>query len=305
MASRRDFFFRQLVMEDELDGAFSGLEDADRQLAIDQDMVGIAIAMVVAQQASPDFSVQVSGPGVAYDQAGQRVAIPTTQNVDCWVDGDSLPTAITTAGNSKKLAIFAEFDRTLSDPRVDGNSDTVNFVRDEGFKLNVVQGSEAVSPTLVPLRSDQILLADITIAYGATTIVTGNISTTRRQNVLRTSGTPYAIVAGSAQEGVLAVLSALNSLAVDLADTTSSSDGAKSIGTQTSGNLSGATVRAQLDELDAEKVAKAGDTMTGNLTLATTKEVLYSGGRSKVIRVSFSAAIPGMTNAGITQWWLD
>lgn len=305
MASRRDFYFRQLVMEDELDGAFAGLEDADRQVSIDQGMVGIAIAMAVAQEASPNLHVQVSGPGVCYDQAGQRIAIPTTQHVDCSVDEDGLTTTVTTPGRSKKLAVFAEFDRILSDPRVDGNGDTINFDRDEGFKLNVVQSAEAISPTLVPLRSDQILLADITIAFGATTIVTGDISTTRRQDTVRQSGTYYGVIAGTAREAAISVLTGLNLLATDLADTTASSDGAAMIGTQTSGNLSGATVRAQLTELDNEKVAKAGDTMTGDLTLATTKEVLYSGGRTKVIRVAFAAAIPGMTSAGATQWWLD
>jgi hypothetical protein len=304
MASRRDYYFRQLVSEAELDAGFAGLEDADRQSIIDVGNVGIVSGLTVTQEGSPSLFVQVAA-GVAYDQAGERMNVPTLQNLTCALDENGLTTAVTTPGNSKSLAIFLEFDRALTDPRIDGNGDTVYFVRAESFKLNVVQSAEAVSPTLVPLRSDQILLADVTHAYGATTIVTGNIDTSRRQDVLRTSGSPFAIIAGNAAGGVDATLSALNAYVAEVAATTSSNDGAKHVGAQTSGGLSSGTVRSQLDALDTAKVAKAGDTMTGNLVLSSTFEVNYSAPRSRVVQIPLAAFHPCQTSAGVGEWYLD
>jgi hypothetical protein len=308
MADRRDYYFRQLVTEAELDAGFAGLETADENLAIDFAQVGVISGLTVAQEASPSMHVQVSGPGVAYDQAGERMSIATTQHVDCSVDEDGLTTTVVTPGNSKKLAVFLEFDRTLTDPRIDGNGETVYFVRSESFKLNVVQGAENVSPSLVPLRSDQILLADITIAYGATTIVTGNLSVTRRQDVVRTSGSPYAVIAGTGVGAAEAVLSALNDSWVKLGATTSSDDGAKRIGAQNNGlSLSTGTVRSQLDALDTGKLGLAGGTMTGNIVLATSGsvEVNYQAARSKVINIPMAAFKPCSTSGGLGEWYID
>lgn len=268
MANRRDFYFRQKVTEAELDAAFAELENADRALASDFGHVGVCVGMAVSQQASPNLTVQVSGPGVVYDQIGQRIAIPSTQNVNCAVDEDGINTAVVTPGNSRILSLFAEFDRTLTDPRVDGNSATVFFVRAESFQFNVDAGTESGSPVAPSLRSDQILIADITIAYGATTIVNGNISTTRREWMFKTtSGTVVAV--GTAEEAIQVLATAIGTAGGSLTSHIASgtAHAAASITFSPTGLIAATNVQAALAELDSEKLAKAGGNMTGNIDM--------------------------------------
>lgn len=274
MANRRDFFFRQKVTEAELDVAFAELEQADRYLATDLGLVGVAIGMVVAQQASPNMTVQVSGPGVVYDQTGQRIAIPSTQNVNCAVDEDALSTAVVTPGNSRILSIFAEFDRVLSDPRVDGNAATVYFVRSESYVFNVAKGVEGVGPTAPALRGDQILLADITIAFGATTIVTGDISTTRREWMFKLTGT--VVTVGSPEEALQALATAIATdtagLAAHIADAvdahlaTAIGYAGGAVWADSTTNPA-TTVEAQLDKIITDLTSTSGNRGAGKLTM--------------------------------------
>lgn len=206
MAERRDYYFRQLVTEAELDAGFSGLEVADRNLMIDLGHIGIVGGLGVSAQVSPNLTVQVAS-GVAYDQLGQRCSIPSTQNLDCSVDEDSVSTTVSTPGNSRILGVFIGFQRSLTDLRIDGNSDPVYFVRGESFELRVIQGGEAVNPTAPPLQGDAILLADITRSHGVTTIGSGDISTTRRQTAFKTTG--IAVSAGQPEEALQALIAAL------------------------------------------------------------------------------------------------
>jgi hypothetical protein len=273
MADRRDYYFRQKVTEAELDSGFDDLEQADRDLATDLGLVGVAYGLAVAEQGVPNLTVQVSGPGAAYDQTGQRAAIPSTQSLNCAVDEGGLNTAVVTPGNSRVLSVFIEFDRTLSDPRVDGNSNTVYFVRAESFVLNVVAGVEGVSPTAPALRSDQILLADITIAFGATTIVNANISTTRRQWMFKTTS-GAAVACGTAEEAIqalaIAITAASGTAAADLAaHVASGGHAAANISYAGGGAWADAstnpatTVEAQLDKIVADLAASTGTLKIG------------------------------------------
>lgn len=184
MANRRDFYYRQKVTEAELDAAFDELEAADRAILSDLSLYGVAIGMEVSEALVPNMTVVVAGPGAAYDQAGQRIEFSADQTVNCAVDEDSISTAVVTPGNEKIVSIFLEFTRQLSDPRVDGNGDTVYHVRDEYFRINVVQGAEGASPTAPALRSDQILLADVALYEGMTEILDADISTARREDLV-------------------------------------------------------------------------------------------------------------------------
>jgi hypothetical protein len=267
MANRRDFFFRQKVTEAELDAAFAELENADRALASDFGHVGVTAGMAVTQQVSPNLTVQVSGPGVVYDQTGQRIAIPSTQTVNCAVDEDGLNTAVVGGTNSRILSIFAEFNRVLSDPRVDGNAATVYFVRAESFTFNVAAGTESASPVAPALRGDQILLADITLAYGASSIVNGNISTTRRQWAYKTTGTVIGV--GTAEEAIQALATALagtgGSLSAHVAASPAHAGSAVSF--SPTGNVAATNVQTAIAELDTEKLARAGGVMLGNIDM--------------------------------------
>lgn len=269
MANRRDFYFRQKVTEAELDSAFAEMESADRAITSDLGLIGVAVGLAVSQQVSPNLTVLVSGPGVVYDQVGQRVAIPSSQTVNCAVDEDALNTAVVTPGNSRILSLFIEFDRTLSDPRVDGNSATVYFVRAESFQFNVAAGAEGVSPTAPVLRADQILLADITLDHGQTQILNADISTTRREWMFKTtSGTAVAV--GTVEEAIQVLATAIgtdvSALAAHLADAVDAHD-ASAISFSPTGLVAATDVQSAIAEVDAEKLALAGGTMTGDLNM--------------------------------------
>lgn len=182
--NRFDFFFRQKVTEGELDAAFDAAENALFNFALDVGIVGITDGAAVSQNAgTPNLTVDVGGPGSIYDQLGQRINWTGTQDVDCSVDENSNPTAVVTPGNEKWLSIFAKFQRSLSDARLDGTGASVFFNRAESFVINVVQGAESVpSATKPSLRSDEILLADVKLIYGQTQILNADIDTSRRQD---------------------------------------------------------------------------------------------------------------------------
>jgi hypothetical protein len=275
MANRRDFYFRQKVTEAELDAAFNEMEVADRALASDLGLVGVAYGLTVSELGVPNLTVTVSGPGAAYDQTGQRIAIPSTQTVNCAVDEGGLNTAVVAPGNSRILSIFAEFDRTLTDPRVDGNSATVYFNRAESFQLNVVAGAEAAVPTAPALRADQILLADITLAFGAASITNANISTTRRQWMFKTT-TGTAVAVGTAEEAIQVLADAISAassgasaaLAAHLADTDDAHDASAISYAGGSAWLDGdtnpaTTVEAQLDKIINDLVDVGGAARIG------------------------------------------
>ena len=130
--NRLDFFFRQLLTEAELDEGFDKVEAADQKIMTDQLLSGIFIGGEVAEHfPTPDLTVDIAGPMNAYDQLGRRLFFSPLQVLDMSVDELSVSTAVATPGNEKILTIFVQFDRNLSDPRLDGNNNTVFFQRAE------------------------------------------------------------------------------------------------------------------------------------------------------------------------------
>jgi len=118
MADRSDFYFRQKVTEAELDLAFALLEKADRNLAADIGVYGIISgAEPTPHSPVPDLTVDLTAPGRAYDNLGQRIFFGTGQVVDCSVDHTGIPTEVPVAGQERWLGLFLRFDRLLSDPR--------------------------------------------------------------------------------------------------------------------------------------------------------------------------------------------
>ena len=209
MANRRDFFYLELVTEDELNAGFDGLEQADFNEVVDLGFVGIASGAGVTQHSpTPDLTVDVA-IGTAYDQQGRRMRVPSLQVVSLAADSNSVSTAVVSPGQSKIVSLFLRFKRNESDPRTDGNGDPVNFVQDEGFEFVVVQGAEALSPTPPSPLTNGILLVDVTRTFGQTQIVNGNISATRRAWTFRTSSGSLSIAVGTAAEAVTALLTEL------------------------------------------------------------------------------------------------
>jgi len=301
MAHRRDYFFRQRVTEAELDDGFSDLEKADQNLAADLGFVGI-IANAVASQHAPvaDLSVDVSGPGAVLDQLGQRIFFSALQNVNVAQDDGGVSTSVSAAGQEKIVSVFLKFDRALSDPRVDGNSLTVFFRRDESFKFLVVQGAQAPAATALPppLRSDAILLADVTRTFNQTQILNANISTARRQDAFVSSGSPRSIRRGKTLEAVSDLLTFLNAHVSGTADR----HPAGAVDYAGGGNWADGTtnpagsVEVQLDKVVADLSATSGAPKVGAAATSGSPNSLGAG----TVRSQLDALL-GFVNAHINN----
>lgn len=220
---RFDFFFRQKVTEGELDAAFDEAELADQNQMLDLGLVGVLSGAVVTEKSgTPNLTVDVSGSASAHNKNGERISFGPTQNVDVSVDYLSVSTDVGTPGSEKIVSVFAKFDRTLTDPRIDGNSLTVYFNRAESFDFHVTQGSETASPPATPpsLDSEHILLADIQKTFGQTQVLNANITgptgtytaiTERREDAFVITAGSSVLRSGTPEESDQAIATALSS----------------------------------------------------------------------------------------------
>jgi hypothetical protein len=259
VSNRLDYYFRQKVTEFELDTGFQYAEDADRLQNVDAGMVGVMYGLVTAAQSIPDLTVKVSGPGAAYDKSGERIATASDQNVDCSKDYLNVSTAVSTPGNEKYLSIFARFTRALSDPRTDGNQITVYFQRSESFTLRIVQGSEAaiglgVKPSV---DANDILLADIHLVNAQVSVVGGDISLTRKENLFNFISSPRSVTRGQVPAAISDLLTYYNNHVNGAADKHPAAD----INYAGGGNWANGTtnpaasVEAQLDKVISDLAA--------------------------------------------------
>ncbi len=188
-----DFYFRQIVTQSVMDWSFEQAQLADHNLMADAVLTGILDGLDVTQNhVSADLSVDVV-QGVAYSDDGVRIfeSTPLT-NLDCSVDEYGVSTSVGTPGNERWLSVFARFTRDLQEPAIDGNGLQVYTKQYEDCQLVVHQGAEATigAATKPALIDNAVLLADINLQYGQTTIQTVlHINTDRRQDWLRVSGT--------------------------------------------------------------------------------------------------------------------
>lgn len=206
---RFDFFYQQLVAEADLDGAFDKVEAAIRFVAKDLALYGVASGLVVAEQDVPDLTVAVSA-GIGYDKDGKRLSVSSTQSVDVSQDYAASSTAVTVAGQARWISVYLLTDRELTDPRVDGNDDTVYYDRAESFKFKVIKGASEVTPTRPTLLTDGILLADVYRVYGDTTITNAQIFTNRRELQINSIGSPRSLSVGTVREALVALLGYYN-----------------------------------------------------------------------------------------------
>lgn len=267
MANIRQFYFREPVTESELNGAFADLEAADQTLTASLGFLGVVANAVVSQHAPvPNLTVDVSGPGIVFDQGGRHIFFSPTQNVNLAVDDNGVSTAVQTAGNNKWVSVFVLFDRVLSDPRVDGNSQTIYFRHDESFRFSVVQGAEAAANQINPplLRSDAILLADIRLTSGQAQIGNGDISIARRQDAIVLVNGSRSIRRGQINDALGDLLALIGTLS----DSLSGAGGSAVVGAVASQGLPAGTVRSQLDAL-AQLAQQAARPSVANTFTAT------------------------------------
>jgi hypothetical protein len=224
MADRLDYYFRQKVTEAELDLGFQLLERADRNLAADIGVYGIISgAAPTSHSPVPDLTIDLTAPGRAYDNLGQRIFFGTGQTVDCAVDFAGIPTEVPSAGQERWLGIFLKFDRLLSDPRTDGNSQQVFFRRDESYRIVVRQAPPGPigSAAKVALQPDELLICDVLRRNGQTQIIGSDLDTSRRQAFIFAQGDAVQIVSGTwttLEPAVDTVQSALDEVDAELTD---------------------------------------------------------------------------------------
>lgn len=290
---RLTYFFRQRVTSSELNLGFTNSEEADKSIAVDNGLVGVLSGIAVTAQSSPNATVQV-GQGVVYDPDGLRINIPSTQTVNTAVDFNAVTTAVATPGNQKYVSVFILFDRADSDPRVDGNSQTVYFVNAGTFFFKVVQGTEAPTGTALPpsLDADAILLADILLSFGSTTVTNGIISTTRRQDAFVAAGSPRAIRRGKALDAIADLNTNYNNHVTGAADLHPATNVNYSGGPAwLDGTTNPATgVEFQLDKIVTDLSAPAGAAKVGTQDAGT-----FRDGRS-IDAGSVSSQIVGLVN---------
>jgi hypothetical protein len=161
---RKNFFYRQLVTEAELDAAFVDVENGLKNLVADNGLFGIIGGFTPSLPNTSPYQVTLSS-GIAYSKtlgrrlnyAGGVVALSTDE-------GSNPVTLPVTNGSVRIVSIFLNPTYVESDPRTDGYGNPVNFVKTESCEIRVAAsafGTISSLPTPPALRSDQLLVADV------------------------------------------------------------------------------------------------------------------------------------------------
>lgn len=205
-------YFGQVITDTELSEILNELTGGFERFIQDFGYRGVAAGAVVTRHEPANFSVDVSGPAILYDNAANRISWGSTQVVNLAVDEIGSPTAVVGIGNEKWLSIFARFVATPSDPRTSELNETVYYRDVAGFQLRVAQGAQGAVGTAsrVALRATDILLADVRIVTGQSSIQATDISDTRTQAVFAMAGSPLSLRARSLQDVLQAMVTAIN-----------------------------------------------------------------------------------------------
>lgn len=223
---RRRFGFGELVtadtaspgtLDDKLNLAFDDVEESANERVLDHHPYGVITGLEVVPNSPANMTIKVNA-GAADDQSGQRIKVPSQQSIDPLVDYQENAIALPTLGNEKYVSIFVRFERLNQDPQQDDNSVAYYESELESFQIRVRAGSEAPTNTATKpsLQGAEILLADIKLTPGMTTIQTSDIQlTSRRQDAWALSpstATPKTIRYGNVKAVVTDLLSWLNDL---------------------------------------------------------------------------------------------
>jgi len=280
-----------------MDQAFDWAQQADWDQNEDLKLNGITTALGVTEDAPPSLAVVVAGPGTAYGKDGERIRMSdTVVNKDMSLDEYGSATTVLGALNERWVSLFIRFKRNATDPAVDGNSVTVYTKQQESYELFVRQASEQVAGTNTKpaVMTDAILLCDIQLIFGQTTITNAGISLIRREDYTRKTGTTISdLVAGDPKTAIEWLYSALDTFSVPAALPFSFAAtwfGSVAVGT-------GVTdVDAALEAIVADLAASTGSAKVGAADVSTTY-VSWSGvsvqGALSEIATATSAHIAG------------
>ncbi len=265
---RYDHYLKQKLTEGELDADFDAVESALAYAASAAGVYGLCNNGAVTQKSgTPNISVDVTGPLVAYDEDGQRIAVGSLTNVPVSTDESSVSTTVTVPGDERYLSLFVKYQRALSDPRLDGAGDTVFYNRAESFSFVVVQGAQAPAGTAAKpaLRASHILLADIKLIFGQTSVLNADITTTRTQLMVTLTGTPKSVQARNYLTTLQDLEDQINDIINGVVTIAASSVtyGTSGFWADGSSKLSSTNVEAALDEVVSDLAAAAGASRIG------------------------------------------
>lgn len=190
---RYNFYFKQPVSETEFNGGFTGAEQADWNLFKDRGVYGILSGFVPS--AAGGWNLAVSA-GFGIDKNGARLYSAGTITLDPRTDTTGAST-VPSAGNRRWVGIYARFGRNLTDARTDGLGNPVKFDSAEALnpddvqahvgQLLVVAGGQDLVGNPLPARpaldASAILLADILLTDGDSSLVIGKIDSSRAEHV--------------------------------------------------------------------------------------------------------------------------
>ncbi len=211
-----DWYFKQIVTQSQMDWAFDKVQDSLHATSLDNEFLGIVDGLGTAEHAgTPDKTIDVGGPGTAYDPEGQRCYVSDALTiVDCSQDEFGTDSNPPTATFQRYISVFIRFDRDLTEPALDGNNVVVYTKQLESFELFVRLGAEAAAGTAIPapLMTDAVLLCDILVTNGFTAILNANIDLSRRQDWVRFTGTVLGDrVYGTSKDAVDDILALIES----------------------------------------------------------------------------------------------
>jgi hypothetical protein len=206
---RYDFYYKQLVTEQEMDNAFAGAENAIFQVSSDIKENG-AFSGLDINPTSPDSTSVNVEPGVGkIESTGERISKTTaTETVDASLDWNGQPTfGDLGAGEGRWCSIFVKFKRAYSDNRTDGHGNPILYISAESYEFEIyraAKGLASAKDTLgrPGLLTTHILLSDIWFENGSTDISSADLDVTRRQDYYRQEINGSDISAGSPKEAL-------------------------------------------------------------------------------------------------------
>lgn len=238
MSNMYNFYYRQKVLEGELDNAFSALEMSIMRLLSDSGFTrddnnpaeygGIVWGLTGSHTSALDIRF-VSG--ASYDEDGNRIAIPVSSTADVTVSniGDTAtegeggtPTGAALSGmgvgNECWVTVYIKFARKNTDQRFDGYNQEIWFSRAESFLFHVAQGAPqtigSLNDTHKPARIlNNILLIDVHLRNTSGTIEVVTTDSTRREilfNVTASAPPNKAISAATVRDALKALLNMAN-----------------------------------------------------------------------------------------------
>ena len=292
------------TLDDKLNLTLDDIESSANERIRDHHPYGVITGLEVVQNSPANMTVKVNA-GTADDQNGARIEVPSQQSVDPLTDYQDNAIALPTLGNEKYVSVFLKFKRLNQDAAQDDNSVAYYQSELESFEIRVRAGSEAPSGTATPpaLRGSEILLADILLTPGMTTITTSDIELLdRRQdawNLAPTNALPKQIRVGNAKAAVTQLLSWLNDLldgdltldTLGITHLNGSEKFAGSVNPPSDGDLR-TWLRALITML-GKTTSTVGADLIGNSTLGTWADS-SSAGSANGIGVQFRAVVAAL-----------